>query len=312
MKTRTSFLLLALSVAIRAQNTAVTPLTAEANLPSQKIGVDDLVSVSVYDRPELTRTLRVSGEGTIQMPLLAEPIPAKGLLPSELEGAIADRLTQQEILIRPVVSVAVVEYRSRPVSVVGAVKHPLTFQVSGKIQLLDALARAEGLAPEAGSEILVTATSEGGAHITRRIPTKHLIDLADPESNMVLVGGEEIRVPEAGKVFVAGNVRKPGVLSLRDGEALSVLKVLALSEGLMPFAAKEAYVYRREASGQRNEVRIPLAKIVERKSPDVPLEDQDILYVPDNKGRRTAMTTIDRVLSFGSAAGAAAIYGTTR
>jgi polysaccharide export outer membrane protein len=76
----------------------------------------------------------------------------------------------------------------------------------------------------------------------------------------------------------------------------------------MPYAAKEAYIYRREGNGSKNEIPIPLSKIMERKAPDTPLLANDILYVPDNKGRRMTLTALDRILGLGGIVGAASIY----
>ncbi|MCP5111527.1 MAG: hypothetical protein GY953_11905, partial [bacterium] len=90
-------------------------------------------------------------------------------------------------------------------------------------------------------------------------------------------------------------------------------KILALSEGLAPYATKEAYIYRQEASDSKNEIEIPLRKIMERKSPDVPLQAQDILYVPDNRGRRVGMRALEKIITFGSAtASGALIWGVAR
>src|SRR6185312_3585341 len=175
------------------------------NLPIQKIGADDLIAVSVYDAPELTRTIRVNPEGLIRMPMLKDPIHAAALLPSQLETVIADALKTAELITDPYVTVTVVEYHSHPVSVMGAVRKPVTFQAVGDVTLLEALARAEGLSPEAGLEILVSRPEE----MIRRIPVRALIDAADPQMNMRLLGGEEIRVPEASKIYVVGNVKRP-------------------------------------------------------------------------------------------------------
>ena len=101
--------------------------------------------------------------------------------------------------------------------------------------------------------------------------------------NLRLTGNEEVRVPVAGKIFVLGNIRKPGAFSVRDPADKTVLKMVALSEGLMPFSEKIAYIVRRPEGEKPQEIPIELAKIMERKSPDVPLEVGDILYVPDNK-----------------------------
>src|SRR5437868_5354992 len=128
---------------------------AGGNLPAHKIGVDDMVAISVYDSPELTRSVRVSAEGQIHLPMMKQAIPAAGLLPRQLAVAIAEALRAERILVDPVVGVTVAEYRSRPVRVAGAVRRPVTFQAFGTVTLLDAITRAEGLAPEAGPEILL-------------------------------------------------------------------------------------------------------------------------------------------------------------
>jgi len=137
--------------------------------------------------------------------------------------------------------------------------------------------------------------------LVERISVKKLMKDADPSLNYELHGGEVIRVPEAGKIFVVGNVRKPGAFPVRDATDNSVLRMVALSEGLMPFAAKEAYIYRRDEKGAKQEIPVALEKIMQRKSPDVTLETDDVFYVPDNKARRTTFTVIDRITAFGSA-----------
>ena len=217
-------------------------------------------------------------------------------MPRELEIELAEALKSGEILVDPVVKVTVVEYHSRPISVMGAVRKPVTFQSDGSITLLDALARAEGLTDEAGPEIIVTQND-----VVQHIPVKQLIESADPAVNLRLTGSEEVRVPVAGKIFVLGNIRKPGGFSVRDPADKTVLKMVALSEGLMPFSQKTAYIVRRREGETPQEIPIELAKIMERKSPDVPLEVGDILYVPDNKSRRNTMNIVDRLAGFGSA-----------
>ena len=294
----------------------VTPAAAGSNLPVQKIGAHDLLSLSVYGAPELSRSIRVSSEGFLRLPMLKQGIHAEGLLPDQLERSICTALIAEQILIDPVVTVNIMEYASRPISVAGAVRKPLTFQAVGATTLLDAVTRAEGLSPGAGPEILVSRKQPGpdGTPISlvQRIPVKGLIDAADPELNLRLVGGEEIRVPEAGKVFVVGNIHKPGAYPVDDASDTTVLKMLALSEGLTPFAGKQAYIFRREAGagGSKNEIPIELRAIMDRKSPDVSLQPNDVLYIPDNRGRRVTLSAIERILSFGSAtASGALIYG---
>src|ERR1700761_495592 len=275
-----------------------------SNLPTQPVGPDDLLAVSVYDSPELTRTVRVDAGGNIRLPMLKDPIQVQGMVPSQLESAVAKALIKGKVLVDPVVTVTIVEYQSRPVNVVGAVKSPLVFQATHPVPLLDAIARAGGLREDAGSDIVVSRqVVESGKQVrtTQTIPVRKLIDNADPSLNVMLRGGEEVLVPEALKIYVVGNVKRPGAYPVRTDEGTTILQLLALSEGLAPYSAKVAYVYRKAPGGTKTEVPVELAKIMKRKAPDVPLEANDILYIPDNKGQRLTAQTIDRLAGLGTA-----------
>lgn len=297
----------ALTVAAYAQRPAgSTGEIAGANLPAQRIGPNDLIAVSVYDAPEFTRTVRVGADGLIRLPMLKQQIRAESLLPAELETAIAAALQNEQLLVDPVVTVTVAEYHSRPISVAGAVRNPVTFQAAGPVTLLEALTRAGGLSPDAGPEILVTRTEldrEGNpSPVVQRIPVKALIDSANPEVNLRLSGGEEIRVPEVGRIYVVGTVRKPGAYPVPNETEATVLQLLALAEGLAPFASKQAYIYRPDpVTGERHEMQIELKQIMARKAADVPLQPSDILYIPDSSGRRLTVTALERIASFGTA-----------
>ncbi len=273
-----------------------------ANLPSQPIGPNDLLALSVYDSPELSRTVRVDPGGSIRLPMLREPIKVEGMTPFQVETAVTHSLQMQNILVDPMVTVTIVEYQSRPINVVGAVKNPLVFQATQPVPLLDAIARSGGIREDAGSDILVShdVTVDGKTQrVTATIPVRGLIDQADPKLNLILHGGEEVLVPEARLLYVVGNVKKPGAFPIRNDEQTTVMQVLALSEGLAPFPAKVAYVYRPSSSGPRREIPIPLEKILKRKLPDVALQANDILYIPDNRGRRLTAEAIDRITSLG-------------
>jgi polysaccharide biosynthesis/export protein len=276
-----------------------------ANLPPRPIGPGDLLSISVYGAPELSRTARVSPEGSIRLPMLKSPIEARGVTPGELELRVGAALADAHILVDPSVVITIAEYATRPIRVAGAVRHPLTFDATGPVTLLEALTRAEGLNGDAGADILVTHQGPDIAPVTERIRVKDLIEKADPAANVILKGGEEVRVPAAGRVFVVGNVKKPGAFPVGDGAGISVLKALALAEGLAPFATKLAYIYRPGEAGKQ-EIEVSLRKILERKAPDVVLAPGDIFYIPDNRSGRVTASVIEKAVSFaaGTASGA--------
>jgi polysaccharide export outer membrane protein len=293
---------------------AASNSAASADLPIQRIGNDDLLGISVYDSPELTRTVRVDSSGEIRLPMIHRHIKAAGLYPMDLEKAVASVLTEENVLVDPIVTVNVVEYRSRPISVVGAVRTPVTFQATGSVRLLDAISQAGGLTENAGPEIIVSQnggeSSRNEPAVVRRIPVRKLIDAVDPSLNLALHGGEEVRVPEAGKFYVLGNVHRSGAFSLTDGPESTVLKALALSEGLEHFTGHTAYIYRSNAAtnGGRQEIAIELKKIMQRKAPDVPLLANDILYVPEATGRKATLTALDRVTGIGASIGTTLLY----
>jgi polysaccharide export outer membrane protein len=292
-----------------------TSLSEISNLPVEKIGRDDLLGITVYDSPELTRTVRVDSDGNIRLPMVRPGIQAAGLNPAELENAISKVLIQENVLVDPIVTVSVVEYRSRPISVIGAVRSPTTFQATGTVTLLDAITRAGGLGENAGSEILVSHppsdTNDKSITVTERIQVLSLLSGEDLASNMNLKGGENIRVPEAGRIFVAGNVKHPGVFPITEGSESSVLKALALSGGLDSYSGRIAYIYRIDgSSGRKSEIPIAVKKIMARKSPDVPLYANDMLYVTNATGQRITAKALAITTGVGLGAATIAIYAT--
>ena len=269
----------------------------DSNLPMEAVGPDDLLSLSVADCLDLTKTFRVSKDGKLMLPLLKEPLTASGLTPPAISDLIAQELVKSQILVRPVVSVQVLEYRSHMVTVAGAVKRPGQVQVAGRMTLLDVLSAADGVSPEAGAVLILTTKHAESRQV---IPLKKLLESPTVENNPVLTGGEEVRVPEAAKVYVMGNVRKPGVFTLHDAQTTSVLKMMAECEGTLPYSKGTAYIYRQDESGKRAEIPVQLSALLERKSPDVPLFGSDVLYVPDNKGKRVGVGVLDRIAQFGT------------
>ncbi|HWE50772.1 MAG TPA: polysaccharide biosynthesis/export family protein [Bryobacteraceae bacterium] len=277
----------------------------------QKVGPTDLLAIQVYDSPEFTRTVRVSAEGTIRLPMLKALVPVDGMLPSEIEVQIAEALRHEQLLVDPYVTVNVAEYHSRPVTVIGAVRTPLTFQVIGAMRLADALARAGGLdVSNAGPEIIVTRPNgDAGAQSVRRIPWKTLLAGTDPELNLILTGGEEIRVPEVAKIIVEGSVARPGVYPVQDPVTLNTVSTaIAQAGGLIQFADHKAFILRVDDQGVTHTIPVPLWEIINRRKPDITLQARDILQVPDSPKRRITQTTINSLTGIGTTAATTSIY----
>ena len=273
-------------------------------MSAEALGPDDLVEVAVSYCPELSRTFRVSADGTLAMPLLREPLLVSGMTPVQVKQNLSAALVREHILNEPVVNVSVVEYRSRPVNIVGAVNHPISYQATGRTTLIEALAKAGGLSPTAGSIIIVTeqATPNQAASV-RTVAVKDLLGGTVAAADLALRGGEEIRVPEASKIFVAGNVRRPGAYPMQSDAETTVMKAVALSSGLESYSGAVAYIYRKRLIGpDRDEVKIPLHKIMQRSAPDVVLMADDILYVPSAEGKKMTAKIFNQLAGFGQTA----------
>jgi len=142
---------------------------------------------------------------------------------------------------------------------------------------------------------------------TLQIDLRLLLDSADPRYNVPIYPGDIVKVPKAGIVYVVGSVRKPGGFTIRTNEPMSVLKAMALAEGLESTASKgHARVIRTDpVTGQRTEIPINLGKILDGKSPDMPLRAADIVFVPKSgakaalyRGSEAAIATASGVIIF--------------
>ena len=276
-----------------------------ANLPFQPIGVSDLVHLTVDDSPELSQSFRVDKQGNLNLPLLRAPIHAEGVMPDALRDTIAATLRAQHLLVNPVVDVSVVEYRSRDVTIAGAVKTPITIQEIGNLRLLDALSQAGGLLPEAGPEVIVEQANGS----VQRLSVRQLFDGYHPELNILIHAGAQIRVPQCERVYVVGNVKRPGAFPFQNLQDTTVLQLLALSGGLDSFTQNKAYIYRAaQDSPQKTEIEIPLRRILNRKAQDVKLAANDILYVPTNGKLKASASVLNHVTGMGNAAVSAAIW----
>jgi polysaccharide export outer membrane protein len=297
--------------------------TLQHQTADYRIGPQDVIDISVFEAPELDRSLRVPANGEISIPLLGDT-RALGLTAHELEQTLVDKL---RVYIKdPHVGVLVSGIESHTVSVIGEVNKPGVFQVRGTKTLLEMLSLAQGLSQEAGDDVLVmrgaalhkeqdftignagsripVATGSAGAQApnveiptsesqdneTIRINLKRLLDSRDVRYNVAVYPGDIVKVTRAGIVYVVGGVRRPGGFALKNNQRMSVLKAIALSEGLTNTSAKShtRIIRTNEASGQRSEIPVDVGKILAGKAADVDLEAADIVFIP-NSGAKSAL-----------------------
>jgi polysaccharide export outer membrane protein len=292
------------------------------------IGPEDVLDINVFEAPEINRDVRVSASGEISLPLLGA-VRAAGFTPRELETAL-EELLHQKYMKDPHVSVFVRDMQSHPVSVMGAVRKPGIFQIRGTKTLLEILSLAEGLADDAGEDVIIlrrasqknapelssakasdladsfpvvrlpglggpgttdTGPDKVGANSQEvvQVNLKDLLDSTDPRHNPAVYPGDIVKVSRAGIVYAVGAVQRPGGFAMKTNEKISVLQVIALSEGLTRTAAKSGarIIRTSEQNGARTETPIDLGKILSGKSPDPMLGARDIVFVPDSATKAT-------------------------
>jgi polysaccharide biosynthesis/export protein len=270
-----------------------------------QIGRDDLIEVSVFEDKELNGTSRVTGSGTISIPLLG-PIEALGHTPQEVERSIEEAL-KAKWLNEAHVTVFVREYASQPVSVVGAVRVPSIYQIKGQKSLLDVLAMAQGLDPEAGNTIQVIRAKRPSNDIedqeskAAELISINIQDLAEngkTELNIPIYAGDTVNVLRAGSIFVQGEVTRPNEFVLRNGKNVTVAQAIALANGFTKDAKKaDCVVIRYHRDGTKEEIHADANKILRNQAIDPVMLPNDILFVPANKVKPMMMRALDSTIT---------------
>jgi polysaccharide export outer membrane protein len=139
-------------------NDRIRELSAAARVEPRDyiIGNGDLLDIEVFDVKELSREVRVSQSGTISIPLVPVRLHVAGLTEMQAEQKIAEVLAANGLVSHAEVSITIKERKSKPITIVGAVNHPLVYQADSQVTLLEVLAEAGGLANDAGNEVIVT------------------------------------------------------------------------------------------------------------------------------------------------------------
>ncbi len=249
------------------------------------IGVGDDVDVSVYGVPELSQHARVGDSGEIYLPLVGK-VTVGGLTSEEAQAAIEKKYAEGNFLKEPHVTVSVSDYTTQGVTILGEVLHPGTYSVVRARRLYDAFLIAGGLTQRAGNTVAIT-------HARSQAKPEVVSLSADPlkssENNRDLQPGDTVIVARAGIVYMVGEVNRPGgfVIDTPDGK-ISMAQVLAMASGPTRAAKlSRAKLLRRTGTGLESK-EIDLQKILDAKREDLPLQAEDIVFVPASRGKLAA------------------------
>ena len=256
--------------------------TTTSRNPSYHIGPRDLIEIKVYEVPELNVERRVSEEGAVNLPLIGD-VRVSGMTDQQVAQSLKT-LLESKYVQRASVDVSVREFRSRPISVIGAVKQPGNLAFSGRWSLLEALAAAGGLAENHGNTLYVLRRSENGLADQVAIDVDDLLVKADPRVNIPILSNDMINVPATVEVTVycLGEVEHPGALVFKSTERLSLLATIARAGGLSQRASSKILVKRGAKSPGPKEITVDYKRIIAGKDPDVALGEGDVIVVKES------------------------------
>jgi polysaccharide export outer membrane protein len=256
--------------------------TGAGKQPGYRVGPRDLLDIRVFEMPELNVQRRVSEDGTVSLPPLAD-LPVAGLTETEIAARLKT-LLESKYAQRATVDVTVQEFRSRPISVIGAVKSPGSLAFSGRWTLLEALTAAGGVDENHGSVLYVLRRADNGLSDQVAISLDDLLVRADPQVNIPLLANDLINVPAAVEVTVycLGAVNRPGAVSFRSTERITLLAAIARAGGLTDRAARTIHVKRAESAAGVPQIEADYKRILAGKDADVELHQGDVVVIKES------------------------------
>jgi len=247
--------------------------SAAATLPAQSagdyaIGASDVLTINVFDQPDLGGKYTVEADGTFSFPLIGR-VKAGGTSLRAFEAQLKKRLIDEGFFRNPQVTVAVEQYRSQRVFVMGEVRAPGPVPLTGGMTLIEALSRAGSTLPSSSGEVAIVRApqgakgpvlpEQGGSEILRA--SIRDLEAGKMKQNIELHDGDTIFVPRAESVYVFGQVKNPGAYSIQKDT--TVLQALSLGGGLTENGAMNRIKIVRIVNGEKKEVKVRLTDLVQ-------------------------------------------------
>ena len=292
---------------------AQTPVTGEAPQPAPanetstpqpprllansnvKLGVGDLIEISVFGVPDLATKARISGSGDVYLPLI-DYVHLASLTTDEAQELIQKRLEDGGFVRGPHVSIFVNESASQAITLVGEVTRPGAYPAIGERRLFDLISAAGGLTDKAGRNVTIEHRGDPDQKVELQLSSNLTEDTQD---NVDILPGDTIIVSRAGIVYVVGDVARPSGFRVEDN-GLSVLKALAMAGGGTRTSALGRTRILRQTPTGIQEIPVNLKKILYAKTPDMALVNGDVLFIPGSAAKTAAYRTAEAAISVSS------------
>ena len=234
------------------------------------VGPQDVLAIALYDQQDLSGKYTVEADGTFTFPMIGR-VKAGGLTLRDVEEALRTKLSNG-FFKNPQVSVAVEQYRSQRVFVMGEVRSPGPYPLVGDMTLIEALARAGSTTEHAAGEALIVRSGDAGRTVGPVLPEQpsaadvirvdiKALQSGRLSSNTALRDGDTIFIPRAELVYVFGQVNRPGSYPLQRGT--TVLQALSLAGGVTDRGTTGRIRIARVVDGKKTEVRVKVEDLVQ-------------------------------------------------
>lgn len=260
------------------------------------LGPGDLLSVEVFDIPELKQEIRISYTGDADFAPVGK-LHLASLTVEEAQNLIASQLRARQLVVAPQVSLLVQEYATQGVAVSGEVRKPGIYKVLGPRTVLQVISEAGGLTDIASPKIRLLHS--GGDEETVYASG------ANPDwSRTWLSPGDTVVAPRSGIVYLVGDVARSGGYVMQDAGDLSIAQLVSLGGGVLHTAKSSKAKLVRRAGAQRTQIEVDVKAILRGAAPDLQLQADDILFIPNSAWKDAA----NRLQNITQMTAGAAIY----
>ena len=215
--------------------------------PNYRVGPQDMIEITVFGHDEWNRSVRVSEEGKIPFPFIGE-IDINGLTRLEIEKKLKTAIDER-LLVNAQVIVFIKEFHSQKISLFGAVGNQGQYELEGPETLLSLLSKAGGMTENAGEDILVIRQLPDKTTRSLKISIHDLMMNGDPALDIPLQTNDKINVPKAEMVKL--------------------------------YFVGEVMIKRMGPDGKEQVLKFNVRAILKGRKQDVPLKDNDTIYVPE-------------------------------
>jgi|SRR5438552_13750385 len=273
--------------------------TRTADGPSRLlISPGDELDITVFGAPDLSAHARVDSKGNIFVPLVGS-VPVAGNTSDEAGRSIEASLRDANLVKNPRVTVYVKEYANGGISVAGQVTKPGVYPALGPHRLFDILQAAGGPTDKAANSVTISHRDDPEHPITLEL-SKDPGQMA--RNNIELQPGDTVVVPEAGIVYVLGEIGKPGGYVMNSSGGITVLQVVAAAGGPTRLSSYGGVKIIRRTRDGLKELPVPLKQLLHAKAADLPVQAGDILYVPSSRAKAALASSTSLINSAGTTA----------